>query len=65
MSFQAYLKFYFVVDLDDMWGSSYDGRADNKNVYPRCCDVLVFYALSIDYGQLTFILLVYGTGQSE
>lgn len=49
----------FVVLLCVMWRSNCDGHVGNKNVYPRGCDGLVFYALSIDYGLLTFILFVH------
>lgn len=36
----------------------------NKTVYVWSCYGIVFYTLSIDYGQLSFILFVKGMGQT-
>lgn len=45
-------------------GSFYSGCVANKNVYVWSCYGIVFYTLSIDYGQLSFILFVKGMGQT-
>lgn len=45
-------------------GSFYFGCVANKNGYVWSCYGIVFYTLSIDYGQLSFILFVKGMGQT-